>query len=817
MTIIKRADLGRPLTWDELDDNFQQVDNLTAAASAAVSSAAASATAAAGSAANSLNSANNASSFAADASASATVAINALMNSAFEPSGFDFTTGGTLTATDRNVAVYNSADNNWYSWSGTLPHTVDAGMDPTADSNWVPRTDQLLRQDLASNDGLKLIGKCPDLTTLRTIEPTVSGQSIILERAVADGPLVNAVLTYDASDTTSTDDGFSVFVTTNGARWKADISSGYDIRLAGYIPGVSDLATTLNSMAVSIIKGIVSAGGYSNQQSVITIPAATVLSSETSHKVGATIYLPTLVSLKFTGGTHYLKATTDATAIIWGNNYFVTNYSLTWSMVVSGYSDSSKLRTNAFKRKLILADSQVVIKGLGKGLSSTSGVILGETSNVSNAVSTSDVVLSNLVVSGFANAFQPGSVNTYNLYIDQCYFDGIEYAWYMPNGSSVNSGETVHCTNSTLSAGVAYSNTTGSIIYSDLLAYNVAFSNCHLDYAVDSVLELGPHATYSNFTFDKCWIEGFNNLVNCDAMYTGDIPTVNLTGCLVDLRSADGTTWGGPRKVLSSGSSYSLFIDETTEFNFYRSPGANGPTVALCGTDSLSSSVRKFPSFAFSNTASKRKRPYPIDISNSIRGLALFSGTEGATGISSNDTSQLLLSTSGSPTVLYGPAKDMADTFQSLAITMSATTDIVYIYPRHKVLLQRGDAIAASCSIKLNNAAGNVNVSACLFNYYSETLAGTVSDTAVTIARTANLYGTVQGGVVEDALTYLAVSGTSLTTDDFVGVEPVWVSQGYTLLTSNSLTVGYEYSLPALKITGFTGTIYLSLPFWWRL
>ena len=36
MTIIKRADLGRPLTWDELDNNFRQVDELTAAASAAV-------------------------------------------------------------------------------------------------------------------------------------------------------------------------------------------------------------------------------------------------------------------------------------------------------------------------------------------------------------------------------------------------------------------------------------------------------------------------------------------------------------------------------------------------------------------------------------------------------------------------------------------------------------------------------------------------------------------------------------------------------------------------------------------------------------
>ena len=152
MTIIKRADLGRPLTWDELDDNFQQVDNLTAAASAAVSSAAASATAAAGSATNSLNSANSAAGSADDAAASATVAINALMNSTFEPSDFDFTSGGTLGTTDRNKAVYNPADNNWYSWSGTLPHVVTPGTEPTADSNWKPRTDQLLRQNLASHD-----------------------------------------------------------------------------------------------------------------------------------------------------------------------------------------------------------------------------------------------------------------------------------------------------------------------------------------------------------------------------------------------------------------------------------------------------------------------------------------------------------------------------------------------------------------------------------------------------------------------------------------------------------------------------------------
>ena len=159
MTITKRADLGRPLTWDELDDNFQQVDDLKAAASAAVSSASASATAAAGSATNSLNSANSAAASALDALNSSEVAINALMNSTFEPSSFDFTTGGTLDTTDRNKAVYNPADNNWYSWSGTLPKVVAAGEDPTVDSNWRPRTDQLLRQELSSETGASLVSR----------------------------------------------------------------------------------------------------------------------------------------------------------------------------------------------------------------------------------------------------------------------------------------------------------------------------------------------------------------------------------------------------------------------------------------------------------------------------------------------------------------------------------------------------------------------------------------------------------------------------------------------------------------------------------
>lgn len=78
-----------------------------------------------------------------------------LRDMGFDPAALDFTTGGTVNA--RDTVVYNPADNNWYSWSGTLPKTVAAGEDPTTDSNWKPRTDQLLRQELAGTNGLDMV------------------------------------------------------------------------------------------------------------------------------------------------------------------------------------------------------------------------------------------------------------------------------------------------------------------------------------------------------------------------------------------------------------------------------------------------------------------------------------------------------------------------------------------------------------------------------------------------------------------------------------------------------------------------------------
>lgn len=77
-----------------------------------------------------------------------------LRDAGFQPASFDFTTGGTLTATDRNKAVYDPVSMTWYLWKGALPHVIAAGTNPVGDVNWSPYTDPKLRNDLASTADL---------------------------------------------------------------------------------------------------------------------------------------------------------------------------------------------------------------------------------------------------------------------------------------------------------------------------------------------------------------------------------------------------------------------------------------------------------------------------------------------------------------------------------------------------------------------------------------------------------------------------------------------------------------------------------------
>jgi hypothetical protein len=115
----------------------------------------------------------------------------------------------------------------------------------------------VLRQELAGSDGLKLLGRAASASALRSIEPTEDNQRI--ETASYAGNLVDGQLIggsryeYDKSDNSSYDDGVLTFVTQSGARWK--LISGTNT-LPIYTTGISgnggDEGSNLNAVIAAL-------------------------------------------------------------------------------------------------------------------------------------------------------------------------------------------------------------------------------------------------------------------------------------------------------------------------------------------------------------------------------------------------------------------------------------------------------------------------------------------------------------------------------------------------------------------------------------
>lgn len=87
-----------------------------------------------------------------------------LRDAGFRPASFTFTTGGTLTTTDADLAVLwpiaDGGDGAYYAWKGSLPKVVPASSTPdtaggVSSSAWVQLGDITLRDELISDDELK--------------------------------------------------------------------------------------------------------------------------------------------------------------------------------------------------------------------------------------------------------------------------------------------------------------------------------------------------------------------------------------------------------------------------------------------------------------------------------------------------------------------------------------------------------------------------------------------------------------------------------------------------------------------------------------
>lgn len=119
-----------------------------------------------------------------------------LRDAGFSPVSWDFSTGGTLTANDRDKVVYDPVSRTWYSYAGTLPVVVPASFNPVGNANWKPQTDPDLRTELGSAQGADMIG----LPQGGTVSQGVDVVTPAMFGAIGDGVADDSVAIQAAMD-----------------------------------------------------------------------------------------------------------------------------------------------------------------------------------------------------------------------------------------------------------------------------------------------------------------------------------------------------------------------------------------------------------------------------------------------------------------------------------------------------------------------------------------------------------------------------------------------------------------------------------------
>ncbi len=180
--------------------------------------------------------------------------------------GKTFTTGATIN--NPNEVLLNTADGEYYKWTGSFAsgpkvvpeNSTPAGTGGIAPGAWLGVGDASLISALSASDGEKLIGECPDIATLRTIEPSYDKQRITVREHTANtgygGGKFRAVL----NGIGYTDNNGTVIKTSGGSAWIRINSEVINPLMFGAVPRADDTTPSYHS---NINAAIAAASGKS--------------------------------------------------------------------------------------------------------------------------------------------------------------------------------------------------------------------------------------------------------------------------------------------------------------------------------------------------------------------------------------------------------------------------------------------------------------------------------------------------------------------------------------------------------------------------
>ncbi|MEG8664528.1 phage tail fiber protein [Klebsiella quasipneumoniae] len=704
---------------------------------------------------------------------------------------------GSLLTQRFEVLLWESTNEYWR-WDGVLPKVVLPFSTPATaggigKGKWLDVTDATLRSNLASDDGQKLIGKCGSLDALRSTEPEYHGQEIILFRAVADGPVLNERLYYDATDTTSEENGFSVFVTPNGARWKADVSEGYNVFLAGFSPSENNIAQCIHKINVWIVAQAINASRVNDRKATILIPGlidsggATVYTmTEDVHFCAALVELVPL-TLQFWD----FSSSVDVPILC--SNEFEGLRGGMGNSYNGGAADQGGFAINP--------RSFLYIKGGGEDYT-PHGVILGNRSRRPDGtayLNVRDTVIRNVRVFNCGDGLTFGNYDTYMVGFENCNAYANTRALSQPTATALNAGERWWLNNCVLS------NSTEDNIYINSNGPAIYFDNVSNDYARRDAFRFGPNAAGS-FLFTNSHFEGYDQMLINQPVKEGSGGQCRflMIGGLTDPRRT-GVTYRGIRDTIY-GATYRGVVAEFRDVDM----GA-GPAGYMCNSKYGSWTGAENPAVVIiqhKNSDTYKWLPgYGYGVGKyALNPVYKFTGAAGASLPTTKATASAAsayhwIFTQGGATAVFGAAD--TDGLIPVKISMTSATDVLYLYQATEIQFPRNtNYLSAMCAIKCKNAVGEVKVQAVIRPLGNPTI--TVANSVVT--QTENVRSQVLGDEIDVLNTILTKGYIDLTKDDFISTPPLKVPNYF---------LGSVTSNAGFKIYGFTGEIELELPVYW--
>lgn len=642
--------------------------------------------------------------------------------------------------------------------------------------------------------GFSKIGKVKSFEQLRQIEPDTANESVIVETVVAGGAVVNATFHYDVSDTTSLDDDYRIIITNNGnKRWVYDCDNGIDIRLGGLLEDGSNFGTAANKIIKGeIAKIIASNSTFLRVAQTIFVPHPTYLSKNPYYTINEPIHIPSFMGFLGTGWIDLRTSLITAPIIV--NNMFP---GLTGSM--GGYINSQGFST--FKNNL----GKFRLFGPGVTTSTSAGIQVGNTAG--GYINVRDLYVRDIQVRNFQYGIGFYGFDTYILTIEDCDFLQNNHNIGGLGTDKANSGERILFRSCTIGNSRLHN------IYWDLVGWNVTFDNCSLDYCGGSTLVFAKGGKGCVFRFTNgTFIEGFkNNLVSLEPtapfIYDGgrknrvifDMAFINAQGVAGEFSSR--------RQIVATASDMLMVDFINTDIRWPKDESQ--PHVALLGYNDATAG---YVSCRFVNTNTPYDQSLPKYGMSINAGLYRFTtGTAGAT-VGKDAATNLTFTPTGAGTVTYGGV-DTEDNLEYITLTATSPTDAFEIRNLDLATpVTRFTDVYSAISIKMNGVtSGNVKSSTRIYYSGTPTYTTTASGTAPALTYSTTRALSSKGnaiGTEKDVTALLSVQDTTLTTNNYVGVQTFCE-------VTNQVNNSFLLASPAIRLTGFVGSIQVKLPAFW--